>query len=181
MHLAKTRRGPEIGFSLIETMLAIIVLTSGLLSLAAVFTEGVALMSVSQMDVIAKQKATEAIESVFAARDTRVLTWARIRNVSEGGIFLNGPQPLHTECAANDGIANTADDAACPRDSIVDPGPDGLLATSDDRFMPLTSFTRELEILDVGPNLRRIRVIVHYRASRFARDYVLITFFSSFA
>jgi len=165
-------------------MLATVVLTGGLLSLVAIYTQGVLLMSASQMDVIAKQKATEAIESVFSARDTRVLTWALIRNVSNGGIFLNGPQALYTECTTNptnDGIANTADDAACPQDSIVDPGPDGMLATGDDQVMTLSSFTREVEITDVAPNLRRVRVIVRYRASHMQRQYVLTTFFSSFA
>jgi type II secretory pathway pseudopilin PulG len=183
MHLGKTNR-TENGFSLIETMLATVILMGGMLGLAAVFTQGVVLMSVSQTDVIAKQKAMAAIESVFTARDTRVLTWAQVRNAANGGIFLDGPQPLYAECTTNppnDGMANTADDSACPADSIVNPGPDGLLATGDDRVMPLMNFTREVEITDAAPNLRRVRVIVRYKASRLEREYVLTTFVSSFA
>jgi hypothetical protein len=78
-------------------------------------------------------------------------------------------------------MANTADDAQCSLDSIVHPGPDGLLGTGDDELVPLSNFTREVEILDVAPSLRRIRVIVSYRATRLAREYVLTTFISSFA
>jgi hypothetical protein len=168
----------------VETVIAIVILMFGILTLSAVFTQGMVFMSVSQADVIAKQKATEAIEGVFTARDTRVLTWAQIRNVSNGGVFLDGPQRLYSPCTTNppnDGLANTADDTLCPLDSIVLPGPDGILGTADDQIMPLLDFTREIEIRDVAPFLRQIRVIIRYRASRLTRQYILTTYVSSFA
>ena len=64
---------------------------------------------------------------------------------------------------------------------MVTPGADGLLGTADDQRTPLTAFTREIEIRDLGPNLRRIRVIVRYRSDGGEREYVLTTFVSSYA
>ena len=60
--------------------------------------------------LIAREKAREAVESVHSARDMRVITWAQIRNVQQGGVFLAGAQPLRT--AGADGLVNTADDGA---------------------------------------------------------------------
>ena len=56
------------GFGLIEMMIAITILGVGLLGMAAMFTEGLLQVATGQSDNIAKQKASEAIESVFAAR-----------------------------------------------------------------------------------------------------------------
>jgi prepilin-type N-terminal cleavage/methylation domain-containing protein len=175
------------GFTLVEVILAIAILAIGVLALVSVFAQGMTMMSTSQWEVIAKEKAAEAVESVFTARDTRVLTWARIRNVAGGsgadnGVFLDGPLQL---CAAgNDGMINTADDfAPCQPESVVSPGPDNLLGTADDLQIPLRIFTREIEIRDVpgNINLRQIRVIVRYPVGRLIRQYVLTTFISSFA
>ncbi len=72
----------EAGFSLIETMIAMAILATGLLSLAGVFTMGLNQLSGSSAALIAREKAREAVESVHTARDTRVITWCQIYNVS---------------------------------------------------------------------------------------------------
>jgi prepilin-type N-terminal cleavage/methylation domain-containing protein len=167
----------EKGFGLIEMMIAISVLGIGLLGMAAMFTEGLLQVATGQSDNIAKQKASEAIESVFAARDTRLITWAQIRNVSNGGVFLNGAQTIKNSGA--DGLVNTADDGAV--ESILVPGPDAQFGTADDVSRPLSLFTREIEITDLGVNLRRIRAIVRYRVGRLNKECVLVTYISSFA
>jgi type II secretory pathway pseudopilin PulG len=169
------------GFSLLETVVAIAVLAFGVLSLAAVLANGLAFMSMTQEDFIAQQKATEAVESVFTARDTKVVTWAQIENVVNGGIFLNGPQPLLDP--GPDGMVNTADDVAANPDVIVGPGPDGILGTADDQIIPLSNFTREIKITDYpgNPNLKQIQVIMRYTAGRFRRTYTLTTYISSFS
>lgn len=176
---AKGFRRAQQGFTLIETMIAIAVLAVGVLSLVAVFSQGVLTMSSSQSDLIAKEKAAEAIESVFTSRATGVLTWAQIRNVADGGIFLAGPQPLLDP--GPDGLVNTADDDPLKPDVIVTPGPDGLLGTADDIQLPLTNFTREIQITDIAPNLRRINIIMRYTVGRLSRTYTLTTYISSFA
>jgi prepilin-type N-terminal cleavage/methylation domain-containing protein len=180
-------RNQRSGFTLIEVILAIAILAIGVLTLVSVFAQGMAVMSSSPWEVIAKEKAAEAIESVFTARDTRVLTWARIRNVAGGsgadnGVFLDGPQQL---CGAgNDGLVNTADDfAPCQQEAVLYPGADGTLGTADDVQVPLQILTREIEIRDIpgNINLRQIRIIVTYNVGRIPRQYVLTTFVSSFA
>jgi Tfp pilus assembly protein PilV len=52
------RKQSESGFSLLETIMAIVVLTIGVLSLAGVLAAGLAYMSTSQLDFIAQQKAS---------------------------------------------------------------------------------------------------------------------------
>jgi prepilin-type N-terminal cleavage/methylation domain-containing protein len=86
--------GTAAGFSLIELMVSMGILTVGVLSLAGALTAGVRAISGSSARLIAREKAREAIESVHAARDTGQLSWNNIRNVPDGGIFLSGPQPL---------------------------------------------------------------------------------------
>jgi prepilin-type N-terminal cleavage/methylation domain-containing protein len=169
--------GAHAGFSLIETMIAVSILAIGMLGLAGLMSEGMLHITNGQPDFIAKQKAAEAVESVFAARDTRLISWAQIRNASNGGIFLNGPQPIKDP--GPDGLVNTADDAAA--ENINAPGPDNLLGTADDVTMPLTAFTREIQIMDTELNLRRITVTVRYRVGRLDKQYVLVTLIGSFA
>lgn len=179
------RTGPATagaGFTLVEVLFALAIVTTAALALAAVLGQGVQLMRASQAQMIATEKATEAVESVFTARDTRVLAWAAIRNVAgdtgtDGGIFLDGLQPLRRP--GPDGLINTDDDG--PVEELVLPGPDSLLGTADDERVPLTGYTREIEIRDLGPNLRRLRVTVRYQVGSGTRDHVLVTFISSYA
>src|ERR1700682_2752190 len=108
--MLKGSMSSQSGFSLIETVMALGVLTVGLMGAAAVITTGMQKVSTSPYDLIATQKAAEAIESVFSARDSHVLVWANIRNVvgtgSDGGIFLDGPQSIRL--LGSDGLVNTA-------------------------------------------------------------------------
>lgn len=170
------------GFSLIETMIALGILATGLLAAAAVLSRGMQQVAGSPGQVIATQKAAEAIESVYAARDSHVLTWAQIHNVkgasgSDGGIFLDGPQPL--KAAGADGLVNTADDGAL--ETVTDPGPDGEMGTADDRTIPLTGYTREIQIRDIQDDLRSITVTVTYQDGDVTRTYVLTSYISNYA
>ena len=101
-------RDGEAGFSLVETMIAMGILATGLLSMAGAFVLGLASLNGSSANLVAREKAREAIESVHTARDTRVITWGQIRNVSDGGAFVDGAQPLRNP--GPDGLMNTADD-----------------------------------------------------------------------
>jgi len=158
-------------------MISIIIIGGGLLALGSAFSQGMILMSTSHYHQIAKEKASEAVESVTTSRDTRVIAWAQIRNVAQGGIFLNGPQPLRVQ--GLDGLVNTADDGAVETEIL--PGPDRILGTADDIVAPLNAFTREIQITDVAANLRQIRVTIRYQVGHLVRQYELITYISSFA
>jgi type II secretory pathway pseudopilin PulG len=167
------------GFTLVETLIAMLILSTGLLALAMAFAQGMVTMSSAHSHQIAKEKASEAIESVFTARDTRIITWSQIRNVDRGGIFLSGPQALRG--AGSDGLVNTNDDGTESVESETLPGPDGRVGTDDDTSVPLSGFTREIQIMDLTTNLRQVRVIVSYRVGGMTRQYQLVSYISSFA
>jgi type II secretory pathway pseudopilin PulG len=174
----------EAGFSLIETMVALLIVVFGLMALAQAFVVGVTHMTTSTYDVIAREKAREAVESVHTARDTRTIVWTQIRNVSAGGVFLDGAQQLRgVPGTEGDGLVNTNDDGLLPVQFIVTPGPDQILGTADDVMQPLTNFTREIEIRDIqgSPALRQLRVILRYTVGSQRRTYQLTTFVSSFS
>lgn len=175
--------GGQQGLSLVETLIALSILVVGILGAASALTSGLQLVSTAPGDLIATQKAAEAIEAVFAARDSHVLTWVQIRNVAgasgnDGGVFLDGPQPVAV--AGPDGLVNTADDGAV--ESVTLPGPDQNLATPlDNTTVTLTGYTREIRIRDLQPNLRSVTVTISYQWGTTTRQYTLVTYVSNFA
>jgi prepilin-type N-terminal cleavage/methylation domain-containing protein len=173
----RTHKNAQGGFSLLETIVSMGVLSVGALGLAGVFAAGMQKTVSSPGELLATQKAAEAIESVFSARDSHTVPWAQLRNVPVGGIFLTGPQPL--KLAGADGVVNTADDAAV--ESVVLPGRDQLLGTGDDVTQTLGEYTREIQIVDLSADLRAVTVTVTYRAGTTMRPYSLTAYISTFA
>jgi type II secretory pathway pseudopilin PulG len=148
------------GFSLVETIIALGVLATGVIGAAGVLTMGMTNLNSSPADVVMTQKATQAIEAVFSARDSHKLTWAQIRNVNgasnDGGVFIDGPLPL--KVPGPDGLVNTADDGAI--ETVTLPGKDQVLGTSDDLIITLGGYTREIMIRDVDGENGELRSIV---------------------
>jgi prepilin-type N-terminal cleavage/methylation domain-containing protein len=181
------RAAGQSGFTMLEAMIAIVILSVGMLSLAAVYAQGILVANMTQMDYIAEKKAEEAVETIFAARDSKILAWTNIRNVTgaggpSDGVFLPGPQPLLAPGV--DGLYGTADDnAAVPDVVIVAAGPDGVLGTADDLVMSLTNMTRTIAITDVtGENsLRQITITMTYKVGRQTQQYTLVSFISQFS
>ena len=165
------------GFTLVESIFALAIMAAGLLSLAAVFSAGMLYLNSGSSLTIAKAKAAEAIESVFMSRDTGVITWDQVRNQSDGGIFVDAAQPIREP--GDDSLVNTGDDGAV--ETVTLPGADGIVGTFDDDIEPLDGFTREIEITDINPNLRQIRVIVTYPLGDGTRELVLMSYISAFA
>jgi hypothetical protein len=171
---------------LIEMVIASGILASGLLSLAGIFVLGLNHLKSSSPSLIAREKAREAVESVHTARDTRVITWAQIKNIGAGGVFVEGNQPMNKP--GTDGLVNTADDATEGLEEQISAGVDGILGTADDVHTPLRDFTRKVEITDlldaqgnVNPDLRQIRVTVRYKVADNWRTYTLTTYISSYS
>jgi type II secretory pathway pseudopilin PulG len=182
------RNQSERGFTILEALIAVVVLSLGVLSLAGVYTQGIMFAGVAKWDYIAQKKAQEAVETIFTARDTQLLTWAQIQNVagvsgSDGGVFLDGPQPLLDP--GPDGLVGTADDnASLPDTVIIGPGPDNVLGTADDQVVILNNvMTRQIQIIPVPnePNLRQIIITINYTTGSNTRVYTLISYVSAFA
>lgn len=183
------RRGKTLersaGFTLIEAMIAIVILSFGILGLAAMMTDGIAYMGMSQADYIAQQKAEEAIESVFYARDSQLYTWAQIQNVVNGGIFADPAEQLCDR--GPDGIIDTADDNCANLDTIFlpDPAAGGTLTAA--KGQPLSNYTRTIVITDVPPPkgqpvlLRQITVTINYTAGKFVRQYTLTSYICKYS
>ena len=178
----KTTRLDAAGFTLVEALIAMGILTVGMLGLAQAMYLGMQHMSTSSASLVAREKAREAVESVHTARDTRTITWAQVRNVSNGGVFLNGDQNLYA--AGADGLINTADDVAAGVEMRRDPGPNGVLGDGDDIVTPLTGFRRQVqinELVPANPDLRELVITIFYTVGRQQRTYVLRTYVSAFS
>jgi type II secretory pathway pseudopilin PulG len=150
------------GFALLETLIAIVVLMIGLLAVLATFAMAIGNTNSVQLDSIARQKATEALESIFTARQTSQITFANIQNIGAGtGIFTAGFTPMTDP--GPDGLDGTGDDV--PAVPVRLPGPSGVITnTAADVLVNLGNFTRQIQIANVpgNPNIRQITVTVRY-------------------
>jgi len=176
-------------------MIAIAIMSIGILTVLAAFATAVGATQNAQENLIARQKTLEAMESIYTARNTQQITFSQIANFP-AGIFTSGPTQLLAP--GNDGLVNTTDDApyaahmpcAAGPECIVLPGPDGILGNADDKAMSLANFTREIQIakvfeadgVTVDPNLKQVTVIVTYTTgtSTVPRTYKVDTLVSAF-
>ena len=188
--LTKTKRAEQSGFSLVEVMIAIVVMSVGLLAVVGAIATAVANTQSAQEDLIARHKALEALESIYTARNSQQIPFTSINNTGSGGIFKSGAQSLL--CAGPDGLVGTTDDvscttfggATCPNGGVecwVLPGPDGILGTADDQTMSLANFKRTITINQVllsngtvNDNMIAVSVAVTYTKDNLpARTYTV--------
>jgi Tfp pilus assembly protein PilV len=130
----------EKGFTLIEVMIAGLIMTVSLLALAYAYGQGFAVVIAGQQKATAQQQARAAMEDLLAARNTGLLQFSQIENVTNGGVFLNDAQPL------------TA------------PNPQGVLGTSTDAQLtpPVLGYTRQIQITDLSSTLKQVTITVLY-------------------
>jgi prepilin-type N-terminal cleavage/methylation domain-containing protein len=197
---AKQNRTQD-GFSLLEVMIAILVLLTGVVGLGAMLGTSLNYMNMSQVGYLAQQKAAEAVESIFTARDLGSATWSSICNVGSNvccagaspcntGIFLTGANPLCQP--GTDGIVDTADDFEAPGVCNTDDAmmlPSGATGTFGGvGVIPVRvslsrwNFKRTITIStvlnasgDVIDNLRQIAVTVTYNSGKLPGSYTLTT------
>jgi type II secretory pathway pseudopilin PulG len=182
----------EKGFSYIDTMIGLVILMIGVLALAAAVTTSVVRSRESEQQLIAKQLANSALESIFSARDIRLsgaIGWNSIGNLGSNivdgvamGIFVPGQSPIRTE-AGNDGIIGTADDA-CAGNGPCCVG--GICNNSQ----VLTGFQRRITITDINDPqrptppwpimMRQVEVIIYYHTSTAIRQERVSTVISSY-
>ncbi len=187
-HIASpaTRNSLQQGFTLIEVMISMVVLSVGLVALLGVMGMAMAATQGSQERAVAKQLANEAMEGILTARETANIPWSSIQNQGNGGIFLSGMQQIYN--AGPDGIIDTADDAGSGEQTLQLPGPDGIFGTADDVFLPLTNYQRQIDIEPVvvggAPlgNLRSVTITVQFQTPQFKipQQYIMSTFISPY-
>ncbi len=156
----------EQGFTLLEMVVAVSLLTGGLLAVAS--TIGYALMVSNSGRGItnAKLLIVSVLEQMETLRNTQTLTYGQISN--EGGVDDTGADwnfvgfPAEFLPVSNnpgpDGIFGT-------RDDLIDAGADGQYGTADDFTNPLfarTGVSRQILITELSPQLKRIEVTLRY-------------------
>jgi prepilin-type N-terminal cleavage/methylation domain-containing protein len=173
----------ENGFTLLETMIALVILAIGVLGLAAMLGNSLSYMQGSEQDFIAQQKAQEAAEAIFTAKYTNNASFAQIQNngtSTPAGLFLTGPQPLLQ--VGPDGLVGSVNDTGASPAYIVYPGPDMMLGTTDDIQVPLANYTRTIAISNIAgePYLRQVIITINYISGGLPRTYTLTTFVSNY-
>jgi prepilin-type N-terminal cleavage/methylation domain-containing protein len=152
----KTKSSPEDGFSLLELVVAMVILTVGLLGVASAI--GYALMASNRGRGVTNSKMliVGALEQMETLRDTGQLNFREISNTqAPGSTFAGFPTtflPVSTS-----------------------PGPDGIFGTADDLLVPAAGggyttdpslarpgVTRQILITELDPLLKKIQVTLRY-------------------
>ena len=112
------KRSSQSGFSYIDVMIALVILMVGILALLSGISAAVLQAAGQEQQMIAKQYATSAMESLMSVKETdpNRLGWNAVGNVGSNpiggipqGIFLSGFQPVFQEAGADE-VIGTADD-----------------------------------------------------------------------
>ena len=154
---------PESGFSLLETILAMLILTVGLLAVASAI--GYALMASNSGRGLtnAKLLVISALEQMETLRDSGQLNFAEISNTQVSGSSFTGFPTTFL-----------------PVSTV--PGPDFVYGTLDDpgRTDPtqaVNGVTRQILITSLSSTLKRIQVTLRYSpAGGISRDLVCVSY-----
>ena len=162
----KTNRSPERGFSLLEMVVAIFIMTIGLLGVASAISYALMASNRGRGVTNAKMLVVSILEQMETLRDTRALTFDEISNGRvSGSPFTGFPysstdfRPVST-VPGNDGVFGTADD-------LINAGPDGVYNTADDFTDPSLArpgVTRQILItpFPTNPFIKKITVTLRY-------------------
>ncbi len=166
------RKRSEQGMSLLEVLVASVVLMVGLMGALSLFAYSVATMNFSDEEMIARQKAREALEGVVGARNSASYSWDDINNAPTG-IFVSGSTNMTNP--GSDGIVNTNDDSGIETITL----PNG-------KTRALSDFTRQVSITPAtvgglpSSTLRMVTVTITYPRGRFGTGtYQLTGYISS--
>jgi prepilin-type N-terminal cleavage/methylation domain-containing protein len=157
------------GFTMIEAIIAIFIVTIGLVGTAAAITYALEYNSVSRNASNAKLIITSSIEEIESLRNTSRLQFKQISNV--GNVdntncdnTFNGFSVGYKDVSINpgpDGINGTDDD-------LLNAGSDTIYGTSDD-FNDLSfvrgGYTRQITITPLSTTVKKIEVKVKYTSS----------------
>lgn len=168
--LEKSSDAKQAGFSMIEAIVAIFVLTIGLVGTAAAITYALEFSAISRNVTKAKLIVVASIEEIESMRNSRRLDFKQFANsgsVDNTGSpnqfmgFSNGFRQV-SNSPGNDGVNGTDDDLS------IAPGADGVFGTADDVPDPNLArdgYMREIVITSLSASLKKVVVRVQYRGS----------------
>jgi Tfp pilus assembly protein PilV len=169
----------EKGFTYIEVIIAIIIMTVGILACLSAITFAMFRERQAENRNTARQITSSAIESIFAARDLRnnnvLNNWRAINNDTAAvpGIFKTGWTPIR-EDAGFDGIHGTSDDACATGTNC----PSGA---GTNNSAEVIGFQRRIVISDIPePGIatirkRKIEISVRYFAGQIIQQETVST------
>jgi type II secretory pathway pseudopilin PulG len=173
----------EAGFSYIDVMIALVILMVGILALLSGISGAVLQARGQEQQVMAKQYATSAMESIMSVKETDAarLGWDKVGNVGSNpnpagtpqGIFVTGNVPVET-----------------------DAGPDEVIGTADDNGTVVEGLQRQIIITDIcdldrpspactppgtlATRMRSVAVIVTYNVGNLQRTERLETILTKY-
>lgn len=166
--ITKSNSRNEYGFSLLEAIVAILILTIALMGTAAALSYALEFGTTSRNVGTAKLLITSAIEEIESLRNTRRLEFKQISNV--GSVdntdaknpfngFSVGFKPISLN-PGPDGVSGTDDD-------IRDTGADGVYGTPDDFDNPAlirSGYMRQITITPFAtdPTIKKIEIKVKF-------------------
>lgn len=156
----------QAGVTVLEMVVAMLVLTVGLLALATSIGYAVSVSNMGRNVTNTKLLVVSLLEQMETLRNTQELTFGQIANVGSvdntGAVrnfngFPTGFQAISIN-PGPDGIWGTSDD-------LINPGADNVYGDGDDFTDPswgINGYSREIVISNLNPNLKRIQVTVRY-------------------
>lgn len=164
----KSRAGSaEDGFTMIEAIVAIFVLTIGLIGTVAAITYALEFGAISRNVGSAKQVIIASIEEVETLRNAQRLNFQQVANAgkvnnSDSSNLFDGFSTGFKDVALQpgpDGVNGTDDD------TIIAPGADGKYGTGDD-IKDSTSvrggYQRQITISDLSGSLKKVEIKVKF-------------------
>ncbi len=166
---AKNAATSQSGFTLLEVVVAILILTIGLMGTAFAITYALQFSTVSKNLTSAKLEIISTIEEVEALRNTRQLDYKQIENAgnvdnTDSPNFFSGFSSGFKPISINpgpDGVDGTDDD-------LKDAGKDGKYGTADDFDNPAFArggYSRQITVTDLNETLKKVEVRVRYPAN----------------
>lgn len=156
----------QAGFTLLEMVVAMLIMLIALLALAATIAFALAVSNKGRTVTNTKLLVVSILEQMETLRNTKQLTYGQISNtghVDNTGAtdsFAGFPTDF-IQISVNpgpDGIFGTTDD-------LVDAGPDAVYGTNDDYLNPSLArrnYTRQILITPLSDNLKKIQVTLRY-------------------
>lgn len=183
------------GFSLVEIVIAIIIMATGLVALAGALVVGITLPKRARQQEVAKQLANEIMESIIFAKESTPTGFSTFNTISfaendsQGRFISSSGNPNITKMlvAGPDGVYGTCDDGQTSttyincggsaggnlgttlRTFTTDPGSDGdYSTTSGNGTLTLVDYSRQIVITDLTPtpvSAKQVEVSVSYKTT----------------